>query len=158
MDALDWIAGRNPVCRNFMTGYGDATHGTDLYSFYWFDLDNVVPGFMCGSIDVYGLTDKILYPWKRFLNAYIASVLEPAIYWQAETSYLLAYFASDLKQQGDFDSNSKVDLTDLKTFSNAWTSSAGQANWNPACDIDTPKDNKIDFKDFAVFAADWLEY
>ena len=53
LDALDWIAGRNPVCRNFMTGYGDATHGTDLYSFYWFDLNHIVPGFLCGSIDVY---------------------------------------------------------------------------------------------------------
>jgi len=161
LDALDWIAGRNPVCRNFMTGYGDATHGTDLYSFYFFDLNHIVPGFLCGSIDVYDnsqLTDNILYPWKRFLNAYIAAVLEPAIYWQAETSYLLAYFASDLKQPGDFDSNSKVNLADLETFSNAWVSSSGDYNWNPDCDTDTPKDNRIDFKDFAVFAAEWLEY
>jgi hypothetical protein len=161
LDALDWIAGRNPVCRNFMTGYGDLAHGTDLYSFYWFDLNNVVPGFMCGSIDMYDdgqLTDNILYPWKRFLNAYIAGVLEPAIYWQAETSYLLAYFASDLKQPGDFDSSAKVDLADLDTFVNAWLSSSGQGNWNPACDISTPQDDKIDFKDFAVLAADWLEY
>lgn len=161
LDALDWIAGRNPVCRNFMTGYGDLAHGTDLYSAYWFDFDNVVPGFMCGSINVYEssqLTDSILYPWKRFLNAYIASVLEPAIYWQAETSYLLAYFASDLKQPGDFDSSSKVDLIDLKTFADAWSSSAGQGDWNSDCDINTPKDNKIDFRDFTVFATDWLEY
>jgi len=161
MDALDWIAGRNPVCRNFMTGYGDLAHGTDLYSFYWFDLNSVVPGFMCGSIDVYDdgqLVDNILYPWKRFLNAYIAGVLEPAIYWQAEMSYLLAYFASDLKQPGDFDSNSKVNFTDLFTFSQAWCSSSGQGSWNPACDIHTPQDNKIDFKDFAILATDWRQY
>jgi hypothetical protein len=161
LDALDWIGGRNPVCRNFLTGYGDAAHGTDLYSFYWFDLNHIVPGFLCGSIDVYddtGLTDNILYPWKRFLNAYIAAVLEPAIYWQAEMSYLLAHFSSDLKLPGDFDTNAKVDLADLDTFTNAWLSSSGQGNWNPACDISSPKDNVIDFRDFAVFAADWLKY
>jgi len=161
LDALDWIAGRNPVCRNFMTGYGDAAHGTDLYSFYWFDLNHIVPGYLCGSIDTYDeadLTDNILYPWKRFLNAYIAAVLEPGIYWQAEMSYLLAYFASEIKLPGDFDINAKVDLVDLKTFSNAWANSSGQGNWNPACDISSPKDNVIDFRDFAVFAADWRKY
>jgi hypothetical protein len=158
LDAMDWIAGRNPVCRNFVTGYSDAAHGTDLYSFYFFDLNNVVPGFLCGSIDTYssGLQDNILYPWKQFLNAYIASVLEPAIYWQAEWSYLLAYFASDLKLTGDFDYNGGVDLTDLAVFSQAWNGSVGESNWNPACDISVPKDNKVDFADFAAFAANWL--
>jgi len=161
LDALDWIGGRNPVCRDFLTGYGDAAHGTDLYSFYWFDLNHIVPGFLCGSIDQYDdgqLVDNILYPWKRFLNAYIAGVLEPAIYWQAEMSYLLAHFSSDIKLPGDFDINMKVDLVDLKTLSNAWLSSPGQTNWNPACDISSPKDNVINFRDFAVFAADWRKY
>jgi hypothetical protein len=73
-------------------------------------------------------------------------------------SYLLAHFSSDIKLPGDFDINMKVDLVDLKTLSNAWLSSPGQGNWNPACDISSPKDNVIDFRDFAVFAADWLEY
>ena len=161
LDALDWIGGRNPVCRNFLTGYGDATHGTDIYSFYWFDLNHTVPGYLGGNIDVYsetGLGDFIQYPWKIYMNAQIAPILEPGIYWQAEMSYLLAYFATDIKLPGDFDINAKVDLVDLKTFSNAWLSSSGQGNWNPACDISTPKDNVIDFRDFAVFAADWLKY
>jgi hypothetical protein len=161
LDALDWIGGRNPVCRNFLTGYGDAAHGTDLYSFYWFDLNHIVPGFLGGNIDVYsetGLEDFIQYPWKKYINAQIAPILEPGIYWQAEMSYLLAHFSSDLKLPGDFDTNARVNLVDLKTFSNAWTSSAGQGNWNPACDISSPKDNVIDFRDFAVFAADWLKY
>jgi hypothetical protein len=161
LDALDWIGGRNPVCRNFLTGYGDAAHGTDLYSFYWFDLNHIVPGYLGGNIDVYsetGLGDFIQYPWKTYMNAQIAPILEPGIYWQAEMSYLLAYFASEIKLPGDFDINAKVDLVDLKTFSNAWTSSSGQGNFNPACDISSPKDNVIDFRDFAVFAADWREY
>ena len=34
-NAVDWILGRNPVNRIFVTGYGDQLHGTDLYSFYW---------------------------------------------------------------------------------------------------------------------------
>ena len=161
LDALDWIAGRNPVCRNFITGYGDAAHGTDLYSFYWFDLNNTVPGYLCGNIDVYsetGLEDFIQYPWKKYMNAQIAAILEPGIYWQAQACSLLAYFASDLKLPGDFDTNAKVDLADLDTFTNAWLSQPGQPNWNPACDIYLPKDDEIDFQDFAVFAADWLKY
>jgi hypothetical protein len=144
-----------------MTGYGDAAHGTDLYSFYWFDLNHTVPGYLCGNIDVYsetGLGDFIQYPWKTYINAQIAPILEPGIYWQAQVCSLLAYFASDLKLPGDFDINAKVDLADLGTLANAWLSSPGQTKWNPACDISSPKDNVIDFRDFAVFAADWLEY
>jgi hypothetical protein len=52
IDALDWIGGRNPVCRNFLTGYGDAAHGSDLYSLYWFDLNHLPPGFICGNIGI----------------------------------------------------------------------------------------------------------
>jgi len=50
-----------------------------------------------------------------------------------------------------------VDLADLHTFSLAWSSSVGQGSWNPACDIRLPRDNKVDFLDFAVFAANWLK-
>ena len=28
----------------FVTGYGDLVHGTDLYSFYFFDLNDQPPG------------------------------------------------------------------------------------------------------------------
>jgi endoglucanase len=161
LDVLDWIAGRNPVCRNFLTGYGDAAHGTDLYSFYWFDLNSTVPGYLCGNIDVYsetGLDDFIQYPWKKYMNAQIAPILEPGIYWQAQICSLLAYFASDLRLLGDFDSSSSVNFIDLETLSNAWLNTPQQSSWNSACDISSPKDNIIDFRDFAVFAADWRKY
>jgi hypothetical protein len=76
----------------------------------------------------------------------------------AETSNLFAYFASDIKLVGDFGINAKVDLPDLKALSNVWASSSGQGNWNPVCGMSVPKDNVIDFRDFAVFTADWRKY
>jgi len=36
-------------------------------------------------------------------------------------------------------------------------SEPNQLNWNSTCDISNPKDNVIDWKDFAVFAQHWLE-
>ena len=86
----------------------------------------------------------------------VTAVLEPDIYWQAEWSYLLASFATDLKLQGDFNYDGVVDLNDLKIFANAWCSSQGDGSFNAACDISLPKDNTINFEDYAVFAADWL--
>ncbi len=100
IDALDWISGRNPVARNFITGYSDYVHGTDLYSFYWFDHRNPVPGYLCGNINCMNYGKGILmdyhiqYPWKYYLNLQNASFLEPCLPWQAAMCYLFGYFVS----------------------------------------------------------------
>ena len=57
---------------------------------------------------------------------------------------------------GDFDSDGDVDIYDFAVILEAWLNEAGQPNWNPICDISEPKDNIINWSDFAVFAQDWL--
>ncbi|MGD0785888.1 MAG: hypothetical protein ABR969_08745 [Sedimentisphaerales bacterium] len=58
--------------------------------------------------------------------------------------------------RGDFDGDEDVDYYDLAAMSDAWLSQPGDFNWNPDCDISEPKDNIINFSDFAVFAQSWL--
>lgn len=94
---VDWILGRNPVCRIFVTGYGDALHGVDLYSFFWQDNFNAPPGYLCGNINAYDETTVpiIQQPWKRFMNVQSAATLEPGIYWNAELAWLMGYMAEN---------------------------------------------------------------
>ncbi len=158
LDALEWIGGRNPVCRIFITGYSDYLHGTDHYSFYWFDHLNPTPGYLCGNINGMGaggghfLDYYIRYPWKYYLNLQNASVLEPCLPWQAELSYLLGYFASNLNLPGDINFDGAVNVADLTLFIQAWLASPGDTNWNPNADLAQPPDNIIDFADFAELA------
>ena len=152
LDALEWICGRNPVNRIFITGYGDALHGTDIYSFYWFDYLNPPPGYLCGNIntqDFLYLYKK--YPYKYFMNVQNASTLEPCLPWQAELCYLISYFAYDLKLP------ETVDFTYFAEFANAWQATTADANWNPDCDIALPADGVVDAKDLAVLAEKWLQ-
>ena len=58
---------------------------------------------------------------------------------------------------GDFNGDGHENFIDFAIFANAWKSQQGQANWNAACDIASPKDNIIDWKDLSVFAGDWLK-
>ncbi|MBN1457677.1 MAG: glycoside hydrolase family 9 protein, partial [Sedimentisphaerales bacterium] len=136
MDVLDWISGRNPVSRVFVTGYGDYLHGTDHYSFYMFDHLNPVPGYLCGNINAFGadwgqhpLNYYIKYKYKYYLNIQTAGLLEPCLPWQAAACYLLGYFASDLKMTGDFYPDGTVDMLDLMVFSRAWLSGPSDDNW-----------------------------
>ena len=91
--SADWIGGRNPVNRCFISGEGK--QDTDIYGFYWTDLkNNQPPGYMSGNINEY--TDLQYYienPWKRFLNWQDAATLEPGIYWNAEAAWLMGHFA-----------------------------------------------------------------
>jgi hypothetical protein len=93
-NAIDWALGRNPVNRIFVTGYGDDLHGTDLYSFYWNDIYNAPPGYMCGNINENELIPLIKKPWKRFINTQDAALLEPGIYWNAQFAWAMGYMAS----------------------------------------------------------------
>ena len=163
LDALEWIGGRNPVSRVFITGdYSDYLHGTDIYSFYWFDHLNPVPGYLCGNINCLGyegssfwLNSYIQYPWKYYLNIQNASLLEPCLPWQAEMCYLLGYFASDLKMTGDIYPDGVVDILDVAAPSQAWLSGPDDGNWSQACDIAKPGNDFIDLADFAVLASQW---
>jgi endoglucanase len=94
---IDWILGRNPVGRIFVTGYGDALHGVDLYSFFWDDNFNAPPGYLCGNINAFDETTIpiISHPWKRFLNVQSAPTLEPGIYWNAELAWLMGTIAAN---------------------------------------------------------------
>lgn len=58
---------------------------------------------------------------------------------------------------GDFDLSCNVKLPDLAIFSSAWMSQLGQAHYNSACDISTPKDNAVNLSDLIVFANHWLQ-
>jgi endoglucanase len=151
LDALEWIGGRNPVDRIFITGYGDYLHGTDIYSFFWFDHLNPVPGYLCGNIntlDFLYLYNKNKY--KYYLNVQNASTLEPCIPWQAEFCYLLGYFAYDLKLP------EVIDTSYLLKFSNAWLTTPADAGWNPDCDIAVPADGIINFLDCETLANKWM--
>ncbi|MGA2914568.1 MAG: glycoside hydrolase family 9 protein [Sedimentisphaerales bacterium] len=157
LDALEWISGRNPVSRVFITGYGDYLHGTDIYSFYWFDHTNPVPGYLCGNVNAYDfLYNYIKYPWKYYMNIQNASTLEPCLPWQAEACYLFGYFADNLNLTADFNLDGTVNYLDLLTFSQAWLTTPADPGWNPNCDIAVPHDNIINFLDFAVFANQWM--
>jgi len=56
---------------------------------------------------------------------------------------------------GDFVQNCSVDIIDLVLFSDAWLSSAGEADWCPQCDLSDPQDDLINELDFAPFANHW---
>jgi hypothetical protein len=58
---------------------------------------------------------------------------------------------------GDFVCPDGVNFLDFAVLADAWQSVHTDDDWNEDCDISTPNDNKIDFKDFAVFAGNWLE-
>ena len=67
----------------------------------------------------------------------------------AQTTIPLAY------SPADFDVDLDVDINDLLILAAAWGSSSGQPAWNPVCDISTPPDDVIDYKDFGEFTKDW---
>jgi hypothetical protein len=118
-----------------------------------FDHLNPVPGYLCGNVNMlsdYLLAPYIKHSWKYYLNIQNAAILEPCLPWQAEMCYLLGYFASDLKLPA------MADFPYLSDFAQAWLSSPGSSNWNPDFDLAVPYDSVVDFKDFAVFARQWM--
>ena len=58
---------------------------------------------------------------------------------------------------GDFDATCDVKMPDLAALAAAWNSQQGQTHYDPACDISTPKDSKIDLFDLLIFADQWLQ-
>jgi hypothetical protein len=77
-------------------------------------------------------------------------------YWGIDDVKILASAAPPEPMLGDFEPDCDVDFYDFAVFASAWLSSSGKSNWNPDCDISSPKDNKIDWKDLKVFTENWL--
>ena len=73
------------------------------------------------------------------------------------TGGIVWMFTTSTGGSGDFNGDGRENFIDFAIFANAWKSQQGQANWNAACDIASPKDNIIDWKDLSVFAGDWLK-
>jgi len=57
---------------------------------------------------------------------------------------------------GDFDSSCRVDMTDFAVLALAWLASPLSDNWNAICDISTPPDEYIDYKDLKILAGNWV--
>ena len=57
---------------------------------------------------------------------------------------------------GDFQPDGNVDLQDFATLTAAWQTQQGQPDYNPTCDISTPKDAIINLKDLNIFIKNWL--
>jgi len=58
---------------------------------------------------------------------------------------------------GDFRIDGRVDFPDFSVFALAWWCAPKDIHWNAACDISTPKDDFINFRDLDVFVSHWLE-
>ncbi|MHC4574298.1 MAG: FG-GAP repeat domain-containing protein [Planctomycetota bacterium] len=67
------------------------------------------------------------------------------------------YLYQSTPQAGDIDKDYDVDLYDFAVLASAWTSSPGDSNWNPVCDISEPNDNIIDLLDLDILTQNWLE-
>jgi sugar lactone lactonase YvrE len=57
----------------------------------------------------------------------------------------------------DLNFDNDVNFVDFAVLAKAWKTTAGQANWNPVCDISAPADGVIDMMDVTVLADNWLE-
>jgi hypothetical protein len=77
----------------------------------------------------------------------------PAIMAQLATveDYLFANNLSGAKELLD-----QIECSAFHVFTSAWLSAPGYGNWNAACDLFQPTDNLVNFRDFAVFAQNWL--
>jgi hypothetical protein len=50
-----------------------------------------------------------------------------------------------------------VDANDLSLLSSAWLRRPGDTGWEPACDVSSSKDDRIDLQDFAALARQWRQ-
>jgi hypothetical protein len=96
LDELHFINGRNPVCRDMVTGEApDYDHGADFYSLIWLNLHHQAPGVVGAFIKAdCQLNPYIPQPWKRFISFQEASTEEPDIGWNCEFAALVSSFAT----------------------------------------------------------------
>lgn len=50
-----------------------------------------------------------------------------------------------------------VDVNDLGALSSAWLSEPGTADWEPACDVSAPADDRVDLRDLTALAGRWRQ-
>jgi hypothetical protein len=50
-----------------------------------------------------------------------------------------------------------VDTGDLAAVSAAWLGEPGEARWQPACDVSSPADDRVDFRDLTALATQWRQ-
>lgn len=56
----------------------------------------------------------------------------------------------------DFNTNCSVDMNDMITMVNTWLAQKGDLEYDSACDISEPKDNKVNLADFTILSLEWL--
>jgi len=64
-------------------------------------------------------------------------------------------FSADGSVRQDCTGDQIITGNDLSALSSAWLSGPGRANWNPACDVSDPADDRIDNKDLAALGQVW---
>ncbi len=57
---------------------------------------------------------------------------------------------------GDFDGDCVVDYNDLRVLVTAWLTQPHDSFWNWQCDVYYPRNRRIDWFDYAIFAENWL--
>lgn len=86
-------------------------------------------------------------------------------FWAIEGSYYLSSYIPSMKLLGivpidpitaDLDNSCVVNMPDLAVMAQAWLTSLGEANYNAACDLSTPKNNTIDIDDLTILVTNWL--
>ena len=87
-------------------------------------------------------------------------------FWALDGSYYLGAFVPSAKfigevlidpLPGDFDATCDVKIPDIGILAAAWQTQQGQPNYNPTCDISSPKDNAININDLVVLLNNWME-
>ena len=64
-------------------------------------------------------------------------------------------FSADGSVRQDCTGDQIITGSDLSALSSAWLSGPGRANWNSACDVSDPADDRIDNKDLAALGQVW---
>ncbi len=144
----------NCFSTGMVMGTGDDVGGFNGYKFsyntfwencYW----NTQTSGMAISSEGYPYTtdqmqDQANYDGWDFANTWIMS--SPDSYPRLRSSF----------NKADLDFSDSVNLHDFNILALAWGSVTGNANYNPACDLENPADGVIDILDLAVFADNWL--
>lgn len=142
------LAGKHPNSYGVCTGTG-------------FDLSELAgePNVVNGSVDI----DNISYvrivdiPGNgSFLDSLNHPIYEAWPTWGSGGFDLEAIGVMKEQQySGDINLDGAVDGEDFALFMSAWMSHFGDTNWIGRCDLATPKDNFINFQDYAIFASEW---
>ncbi len=148
------LAGKHPNLYIEFTGTGfdlsEISYAPLVLSGY-VDLDNInyvkivdIPG----SGDFFDEAIHFGYPSNH-------PIYDPWVTYDSEGFDLESIGAINLRYFGDLNIDGIVDLEDLSIMSVSWLKQTGQNGWNQKCDIADPKDELVNFLDFAVLAGDW---